>query len=247
MKIKYKILRRSIPFFILLLWFLVTNSGYWSLYILPSPIRVAKTAFALLKSGELLKHMAVSLTRVILGFSISFLIAFPIGVFMGLKKNVYYIFNPLLEFLRHVPPLALIPMLILWFGIGEKSKLIVIILASFFPMLLNILKGISNCDIKLIEVGQSFGFSKYKIFIKIILPSALKDILVGMRIGLGYSWRAIIGAELIAASSGIGYLILDSQQLSRPDKVIVGILVIGTLGTFIDWLFRLLINKFHGR
>lgn len=246
MKKRYKLIRLSIPFILLLLWFVVSELGIWSSYLLPSPIKIFNTTVKLLSTGELLKHIFVSLARVIMGFIISFFIAFPIGIFMGLKNKVAYILNPLLEFFRHVPPLALIPLLILWFGIGEKSKMIVIILASFFPMLLNIIKGISSCDNKLIEVGKTFKFNKYELFMKIILPYAMKDIIVGMRIGLGYSWRAIIGAELIAASSGIGYMILDAQALSRPDKVIVGIFSIGLMGIFIDWLFRLITRKQKG-
>lgn len=202
---KSKTVRYSIPVMIVLLWYILSKMGIWSNYIFPSPERVFIVAISLLKSGELVRHMAVSLGRVVLGFSISFLIAFPLGIIMGIHKGIAYNLDATLEFLRHVPPLALIPILILWFGIGEKSKIIVIILASFFPMLLNITKGIGDCNTKLIEVGKSFGFSSSKIFYKIILPNALKDIMVGMRIGLGYSWRAIIGAELIAASSGIGY------------------------------------------
>lgn len=243
MKTHLKILRVTLPLLILLAWFGVSSAGIWSSYLLPGPIKVFKTSLSLIKSGVLFKHMLVSLTRVIMGFTISFLIAFPMGMLIGLKPNVRYVLDPILEFLRHVPPLALIPMLILWFGIGEESKAIVIILASFFPMLLNISNGFSSCDTKLIEVGKSFGFTRFKIFYKIILPNAISDIIVGMRIGLGYSWRAIIGSELIAASCGIGYLILDSQALSRTDKVIVGILSIGILGITIDWLFRLIIKK----
>ncbi|WDV45482.1 ABC transporter permease [Clostridiaceae bacterium M8S5] len=243
MKIKCRFLRLFIPLFILLLWFAISSTNIWSSYILPTPVKVFSTGIILIKNGTLVQHILVSLIRVLLGFAISFFIAFPMGIFIGLKPNVRYVLNPLFEFFRHVPPLALIPMLILWFGIGEISKAIVIILASFFPMLLNIANGFSNCDPKLIEVGMSFGFSKSKIFYKIILPNAINDIIIGMRIGLGYSWRAIIGAELIAASSGIGYLILDSQSLSRPDKVIVGILAIGILGIAIDSLFRILTKK----
>ncbi|WP_347707324.1 ABC transporter permease [Clostridium sporogenes] len=139
----------------------------------------------------------------------------------------------------------MVPLLILWFGIGEKSKIIIIVLASFFPVLLNTISGVEGCSKKLIEVGQTFNFSKISIFKKIIIPWALPNILVGMRLGIGYSWRAIIGAEMVAASSGLGYLILDGQQLSRSAIVIVGILSIGILGCLSDWIFGLLTNKFN--
>ena len=158
------------------------------------------------------------------------------------KISVYY--EWILEFFRNIPPLSLIAILVLWFCINETPKIIIIILASFFPMFLSIQKGLTSCDIKLIEVGKIFGFSKFEIFYKIILKSALKDIFVGMRIGFGYAMRAIIGAEMIAASSGLGYLILDAEELSRADRIFVGIFTIGICGVLIDRIFLLLIAKF---
>jgi sulfonate transport system permease protein len=128
-------------------------------------------------------------------------------------------------------------------GIGEESKIIIIILASFFPMFLNIKKGFASCDRKLLEVGKVFGLNGRQRFYKIILPSAVPDILLGMKVGLGYSWRAIIGAEMIAAASGLGYFILDAQTMSRSDKVIVGILVIGFLGVICDQIFTMVTKK----
>jgi sulfonate transport system permease protein len=181
--------------------------------------------------------------RVFTGFFIAFILSFILGIYAGLaaKKQIYY--NSIIEFLRHIPPISLIPLLILWFGIGEQSKIIIIVLAAFFPMFLNIKKGIQCCDIKLLEVGDTLGFSKLKKFFKITLPYALPDMLVGMRIGFGYSWRAIIGAEMIAAASGLGYLILDSQQMSRSDKIIIGIMVIGIIGILCDRMLIALMNK----
>ena len=138
---------------------------------------------------------------------------------------------------------SLIPLLILWCGIGETTKTAIIFLASFFPMYLNIVKGFTGCDRKLLEVGEMFGYSRGESFFRIILPYASADILVGMRIGLGYSWRAIIAAEMVAASTGLGHMILFAQQMSRTDKVIVGILVIGLVGLATDRIFAFLIGK----
>ena len=236
-----------IPLLLLVAWWFGSSLNLWSDYVLPSPYRVFTVFCVMIKSGELIKNIFASLSRVFIGFLIAFLLAFILGVFAGTspKKTIYY--NLIVEFMRHVPPLSLIPLLILWFGIGEKSKIIIIVLAAFFPMFLNIKKGIAFCDIKLLEVGDTLGFSKIKKFHKIILPYALPDILVGMRIGFGYSWRAIIGAEMIAAASGLGYLILDAQQMSRSDKVIVGIFVIGVVGVLCDRLVAILIkNLLHG-
>ena len=152
-------------------------------------------------------------------------------------------FEYLLQFFRNVPPISMIPLLILWCGIGETTKTVIIVLASFFPMYLNIVKGFTGCDRKLLEVGEMFGYSRARQFFSITLPYASADILVGMRIGLGYSWRAIIAAEMVAASTGLGHLILFAQQMSRTDRVIVGILVIGLVGYGTDRLFGWLIHK----
>ena len=137
----------------------------------------------------------------------------------------------------------MIPLLILWCGIGETTKTVIIVLASFFPMYLSIVKGFTGCERKLLEVGEVFGYTPFEKFRYIILPSAMVDIFVGMRIGMGYSWRAIIGAEMVAASTGLGHMILFSQQMSRTDKVIVGILVIGIVGFLTDRMFGILIKK----
>ena len=164
-------------------------------------------------------------------------------MFRALLPAAEKYYNAIVQFFRNVPPLSLIPLLILWCGIGETTKTVIIVLASFFPMYLNIVKGFTGCDQRLLEVGDAFGYTKFEKFRYIILPYASADILVGMRIGMGYSWRAIIAAEMIAASSGIGHLILFAQQLSRTDKVIVGIFVVGLVGLATDKCFGFLLKK----
>lgn len=231
-------------FLIIIIWITGSYFSLWNSYIIPYPEKVFFTAVKLLKSGELFKHMFTSISRIFFGFSITVILAVPSAVIFGMFPKIYNYFKSILEFMRHTPPLALIPMIILWFGIGEFSKITIIILASFFPVFLNTLKGIENCDKKLIEVGQVFDFTKYEIFRKIILPSAVPDILNGIKLGIGYSWRAIIGAEMIAASSGIGYLILDGQQMSRSDVVIVGIFSIGIFGSFTDYVCSKVIERY---
>ncbi len=228
---------------ILILWFMASETNIWSSYVLPSPQRVLRAFYIDIVNGSLIKNIYVSLLRVIVGFSIAFIFAFIFGMLLGIKPERFEYFRNIIEFMRNVPPISLIAILILWFGIGEKSKIIIIILAAFFPIFINIRHAISSVDKKLIEVGYSLGLTKMKIFFLIILPSAFPSILAGMRIGLGYSFRAIIGAEMIAASSGLGYMILDSQQLSRSDRVIAGIITIGVLGYLFDMIFSYLIKK----
>jgi sulfonate transport system permease protein len=192
---------------------------------------------------EAFEDIYISYLRVLQGFFIATLLAFLLAMVRVTlpKYNDYY--ESIAQFLKNVPPLSLIPLLILWLGIGETTKISIIVLTSFFPIYLNTVKGFESCDKKLLEVGEVYGYSKVSSFFKIRLPYAMSDILVGMRIGLGYSWRAIISAEMIAASTGLGHMILFAQQMSRTDKVIVGILVIGVVGYITDRLFALIIDK----
>ncbi|HHQ5481779.1 TPA: ABC transporter permease [Clostridioides difficile] len=230
-------------FIILLLWKITNYLGIWSDYILPSPEKVYSTFLNMISDGSIFINVYASMKRVLIGFAISTAIGVPLGIFFGIYSGVYEYFKSLINFLRNTPPLALIPMLILWFGIGEESKIIIIVLASFFPIFTSTLKGIKNCDSKLIEVGRVFEFSKLQIIFKIIIPNAILDIAVGLKLALGYSFRAIIGAELVAASSGLGYLISDGKEMSRTDVVIVGIIVIGLLGIITDYIFSIIVKK----
>ncbi len=231
-----------LPLVLLVLWQLACMRGVFNPYLLPPPAQVASEAVELIKRGVLLAHLAVSLRRVFLGFTLSCCLALPLGVVCGQSRRFEEYFWLLLEFLRHVPPLAAVPLIILWAGIGEASKLTIIVLASFFPMFLNTYSGVRNVDQKLLEVGTALHFNKWQLIRYIRLPAALEAIAVGMQLALGYSWRALIGAELIAASAGIGYLILDAEEMSRPDIVLVGMLAIGIIGTLIDYAFLFLLK-----
>ena len=244
---KHRMIRAAAPLAgigaVVLVWYMVSRLGLLSAYVLPPPSKVWSSFIKMLVTGELWKDIYISYVRVMKGFSIAFVLAFLLGMVRSLlpASGRYYEF--IVQFFRNVPPLSMIPLLILWCGIGEMTKTVIIVLASFFPMYLNIVKGFTGCDRKLMEVGEMFGYSKGRRFLRIVLPYALADILVGMRIGLGYSWRAIIGAEMVAASTGLGHMILFAQQMSRTDKVIVGILVIGIVGYVTDRVFALAISK----
>ena len=225
------------------IWFAVCELGMVNAYVLPSPGKVWNTFWKMLITGEIFVDVGISMIRVLKGFFIAFGLAFFLGTLEVFLPNAKKYFEYMVEFFRNVPPLSMIPLLILWCGIGETTKVVIIILASFFPMYLNIEKGFMGCDKKLLEVGEAFGYTKMERFRHIILPYASADVLVGMRIGMGYSWRAIIGAEMVAASTGLGHLILFSQQMSRTDKVIVGIFVIGIVGIVTDKIFGLILKK----
>lgn len=227
----------ALPLLLLLTWWLVTKYKLFSPYLLPSPQATAEVFWQLILDGTLARNLFTSLLRVIGGFLCACLAALPLGILCGRSERFHDFFWPVLEFLRHVPPLAAIPLIILWFGIDEGSKLVVIFLASFFPLFLNTYGGIKNCDPKLLEVGTTLHFNGWQKARYIQLPAAVPSILVGLQLALGYSWRALIGAELIAASSGIGYMILDAEQMSRPDIVLVGLFSIGIIGSVISRLF----------
>lgn len=218
-------------------WWVLTELHLWSAYVLPTPARVWSSAVEMTMSGELPEHVVISFGRVLTGFSVAFGLAFALGVVALLLPGPDSFLAPVLSFLKNVPPLSLIPLLILWFGIGETAKVIVIVLTAFFPMYMSIKKGLQACSPQLLEVGTALHFSAAKKFFLIRMPHAVPDILVGMRISLGFAWRALVGAEMIAAASGLGYLILDAQRMSRSDKVIVGIVTIGLVGILCDRLF----------
>lgn len=177
-----------------------------------------------------------------MGFLFSVVMGISTALILHMNKGITEYFG-FFKFFKNIPPLSIVPLLILWFGIGEESKVILIIYSAFFPIFANTSKGFSSCDKKLLEVGKIFKFSKFKLFYKIVLPSAVTDILTGMKIGLSYSWRSIIGAEMIAASNGLGHLIVFSQETSRSDRVIVGIISIGIVALISDFLFSKLIER----
>ncbi|WP_233516451.1 ABC transporter permease [Oceanispirochaeta sp. M1] len=231
------------PSLILLLW---TAASYWEWvhpYLLPSPLKVLNAAWSLLIRGELLKHLGVSLKRVLCGFALTMSIAFPLSIlihFLGWLKNLL---KGSLEFLRSIPPLSAIPLLILWFGIGEASKTAIIVMASFFPIFLNVLSGLENVDECWKELSDSIQLKKSDYLKNILIPSALPSILTGIQLGISYSWRALMGAEMIAAASGVGYLILDSQEMGRIDRVFVGIITLGICGIILDHFLMRMFNN----
>ncbi len=228
----------ALPLLLIACWQLGSMGHWWGSYIVPPPERVWSSWLQLAASGQLARHIGASLMRVMTGFAIAAALALPSGIWLGLHPAARRVCHSLLEFLRNVPPLALLPMLILWFGIGEASKIIIVVLATFFPIFLNTLDGMSHPDEQLLEMGRVYGLSSRAVFWHIRLPQALPAMYTGLRIGLGYSWRSLIGAEMIAATAGLGYLILDGEEMARPDIVVAGILTLGVLGIAADALMR---------
>lgn len=227
-----------VPLLLLALWEIIAYSEIFPEFLLPSPIRVWDSFCELLKSGELIRHISASMLRVAVGFLIASLIALPLAYCyyhsLGYRTRSKFV----LEALRFIPPLSLIPILILWFGIGEPPKLAIVILASFFPVYLNACAGFKQVDTSYKELAFMLRLNRREKFKHIELPCALPHIFTGLRLGFGYSWRALVGAELIAASSGLGYLIGDAGEMSRTDRVFVGIFCIALLGILGDQIFQ---------
>lgn len=236
-----------VPLLLLGLWQLVTGYGLISSYLLPSPAATLDTAYNLLLNGQLLKNTIASLKRVAQGFCISIfagcLFAWLLTMLPALEKAL----DPLLNFLRMTPPLAMIPLLILWFGIGEATQLAIIILASFFPVFLNARAGFSSLSPAYRELARSLSVNRLDYALYFVWPAAFPSIITGIRLSFGYSWRALIAAELIAAGSGLGYMIADAEELQRVDIVLVGIFAIGIIGWGLDALFRHFVGRLAGR
>ncbi|MDR6755588.1 sulfonate transport system permease protein [Mycoplana sp. BE70] len=220
------------------LWWAASRFGWIGAFLLPPPGKVLTTLIEMAQSGELARHTLVSLQRVGVGYLLAVALAVLLAVVFSKSAITRQLLDSLLEFLRQVPPLALMPLLMLWLGIGEAQKVGIIVLACFFPIFLGMRGGIAQVDPKLIEVGKVCGLSDGEILWRIVLPSSLPSIVVGLRIGLGYSWRALVGAELIASSAGLGYLIVDAENLARTDIVLAGIFVIGAIGILADQLLK---------
>ena len=213
--------------------------------ILPPPLLTGETFVGMVANGEIFEHAGVSLGRVFTAWLLSACIAIPLGLAMGRFRMVERMLDPVVELFRPISPLAWIPMAIIWFGIGEAGKIFVIFIATFFPTILNTVAGVKDVDPVLVRAGRVLGCDhEWSIFRKVILPAALPHIVVGLRISFGTGWAAIIAAELVAAQSGLGYLIADGMEILRSDLVFVGMAVIGIVGVLFDSIFRFLHRRY---
>ncbi len=230
------------PLVLILLWSTASHYSWVNPYLLPSPLRILNSAYKLALTGDLFRHLGVSFLRVLSGFLVTLGIAVPMAFLMHALPLLKKLLKGTLEFLRSVPPIAAIPLLILWFGIGEASKTAVIVMASFFPVFLNLLSGLNNIDGRWRELARSLRLGRREFIRFILFPAAFPSFLTGIQLGLSYCWRALMGAEMIAAASGLGYLILDSQEMGRVDRVFVGLITLGICGVLLD---KLLIRVFN--
>lgn len=254
-----KLLRGGlVPVIALLLWQAVVASGWVNPQILPAPSSVVAkwwqylaplesyqsgSYLAWLVSGELLHDAMASLLRVVGGFALGAGLALPLGLLMGANPKVYALVNPLMQILRPIPPIAYIPLAILWFGLGNPPAFFLIGIGAFFPVLMNTIAGVRQVDGIFLRAARNLGARGGTLFLRVILPAATPYILTGMRIGIGTAFIVVIVAEMIAVNNGLGYRILEAREYMWSDKIIAGMLTIGILGLGIDLAMDALNNR----
>jgi len=236
---------------LLVLWQALCSLKLIPTHLLPSPVKIVLGLKDLLiigmPPGHLLpKHIFYSLYRVALGFAAAALLGIPIGLWMGWSPRLRRIVNPLVELVRPIPPLAWIPIAILWFGIGMKSAAFIIFLGAFFPILLNTVSGVSAINPIYFEAAQTLNAKRKDVFFKILVPGSIPSIFVGMRIGVGIGWMTLVAAEFTGVRSGygLGYMIMTARDIQRPDEILAGMLVIGLIGYLINGGLKACERKF---
>lgn len=228
----------AVPALLIAVWQLAAQAGWLSGRILPEPVAVLRAAWQLAISGELWEHVRVSAWRALSGFLLGGGCGLLLGLLTGTFRQAEILLDTTLQMVRNIPALALIPLVILWFGIDETAKLFLVSVGVFFPVYLNTFHGIRSVDKGLVEMAKSYGLSGWELYRDVILPGALPSILVGVRFSLGLVWVLLIVSETISAQSGIGYMTMNAREFLQTDVVLVGILLYALLGKLADVLAR---------
>ncbi len=229
-----------LPVLLIAVWQFLSTTGWLASQILPSPAQVLEAFFRLLGTGELISNIAISAQRALSGFAIGGGLGFLLGAINGISRLSEKISDSSIQMIRNIPHLALIPLVIVWFGIGEEAKLFLVALGVFFPMYLNTFHGIRSVDPGLIEMGRVYGLSRIALYVHVILPGALPSILVGIRYALGIMWLTLIVAETVAADSGIGYMAMNAREFMQMDVIVLSIVLYALLGKLSDSIAKLL-------
>ncbi len=233
--------------FLLFLWWLVTAMGWVKPLFVPSPGAILTKFVDVWNNGftntPFLEHVAISTARVFGAFLLACAVGIPLGLAMGMSPVMRGLFDPPIEFYRPIPPLAYLPLMIIWFGIGETSKVLLIFLSVFAPVTLGARAGVRSAAIEQIHAAYSFGASRWQVMRHVILPSALPEILTAMRIGVGFGWTTLVAAEMVAATEGLGYMVLSASQFLQTSTVIMGIIVIAAIAYAFDLLMRFVERK----
>ena len=212
--------------------------------LLPPPSRVFTTLWSLAQSGELTTHVLATTVRVGMGFGLGALVGMLLGALTGASRNARRLLDPTLQALRAIPSLAWVPLFILWLGIFESSKIALIAVGVFFPVYLGVMAAIANVDRKIVEVGRVFRLSRLALVRRVLLPAILPDFIIAVRSGLGLGFMFVVAAEIMGASEGLGYLLVDGQQLGKPDQILAAIIAFAVLGKIGDWLIVVLTKPF---
>ena len=224
------------------IWLLITEMGWVKPLFVPSPLAVAKTFISTAIDGfagaTLFEHTWVSFLRVLGAFLLATAIGVPLGLAMGMSRVARGIFDPPIEFYRPIPPLAYLPLMIIWFGIGELSKVLLIFLSILAPLALGTSSGVRSAAIEQIHAAYSMGASRWQVLLQVILPAAMPEILTSMRIGIGFGWTTLVAAEMVAATHGLGYMVLTASQFLQTSTVIMGIVIIAAIAYAFDMLMR---------
>ncbi len=229
-----------LPLLLLVVWQGASTAGRLPESVLPAPLAVAASAWQLTLSGELPHHMGVSFVRAMAGLVVGGGIGFALGLANGLSVLSDRLTDTTLQMARNVPHLALIPLVILWFGIGEEAKLFLVALGVFFPVYVNTLHGIRTVDPQLVEMARTYGMTRWSLFRRVVLPGALPSVFVGLRFALGIMWLTLIVAETIAAQSGIGYMAMQARDFLQTDVIVLAIAIYAGLGKLADAVTRVL-------
>lgn len=232
---------------ILLVWFVVTNFGIANSKMVPTPQAVWNAFIDIIQNGyknySLLQHLGASMERLFISFFFAALIAVPFGLASGYNSKIRAIFEPIIEFYRPLPPLAYYTLLVLWLGIGNESKITLLFLACFAPIYISCVSAVLKIKEDYINSAYTVGASKYQIFIHVILPSCLPDIFVGIRTAVGVAYTTLVAAEMVAAKSGLGWMVLDASNYLRSDIIFVGIIIMGITGILLEQFLRILEKK----
>ncbi|MDQ0273645.1 ABC transporter permease [Cytobacillus purgationiresistens] len=227
-----------VPLILVIAWEYLSRTGVFPPHLLPAPSVICQSLMNMSAEGNLWGHIGITLYRLFIGFLIGTAAAVVLGAAVGYLKKAESLFDPLIQAFRSIPSLAWVPLFILWMGIGEPSKVVLIAVGVFFPVYLNIVSGIQSVDRKLIEVGKIYNFSSLQLIRRIILPASLPSFLVGLRSGLGLGWMFVVAAELMGASTGIGYLLVYGQNTYSPDLIISSIVLFAILGKITDSILK---------
>lgn len=228
---------------IIVFWMIMDKTDNLNPVVMPSLKKIITTCKGLFKNGSLFKHTCISLSRVLQGYAVSAILGILIGIFIGLSKHLDRITKLLIQIIKPIPPIAWIPLVILWFGIGESGKIFLIFLGGFFTILINVIDGIKQTDPNLMEVSKIYETPLWKHIIKLVIPSAAPNIFTGLRTGLTSCWMCVVAAELVSSTTGLGYMIMDARQYGQTDIVIVGMITIGLVGKVMDSLLHFIERK----